>query len=70
MEERLTRIEVKLEELRERVTKLEKAIYGDANPTSITQRLSSLESKVSILLKIVIVPIGLILANIILQLMH
>ena len=70
VEERLARIEVKLEELRERVTKLEKAIYGNSDPDSLLQRLSSLESKVSILLKVIIVPITLMVLDMILQLIR
>lgn len=71
IEERLARIEVKLQELSDRVSKLEKVFYGNADPgDSILQRLSSLESKVSILLKVVIVPITLMVLDMILQLIR
>ena len=71
IEERLARIEVKLQELSDRVSRLEKILYGNTDPEdSILQRLSSLESKVSILLKVIILPITLMILNMILQIMR
>lgn len=71
VEERLARIEVKLQELSDRVSRLERILYGNTDPEdSILQRLSSLESKVSILLKVVVVPITLMVLNMVLQLIR